>query len=313
MRFVALILSLLLVWPAAADAASNLRAEIVVDSNEVTLGDIFTDAGEVADIIIFEAPEPGRHQIYWAEDVYRIANAHGIDWWPDSSHDKIVIERASQVVTQSEIEAHLIEALQDSGAGDRLDIVLSGRNVEFHLPAGDVTPLEVRDLDFNPRNARFNAVLAAWDADGVLRSTRITGHAYAIVEIPVLTRRARPGHIIGYDELDWIEMRADRLERDAVMEPEEVVGMSPRRAINANTPILMGDLQHPTLVTKNGAVTMVYRTPLMTLTALGRALEDGVEGAFVRVLNPQSNTVVQGVVTGKDEVVMPSPYPTASN
>ncbi len=45
----------------------------------------------------------------------------------------------------------------------------------------------------------------------------------------------------------------------------------------------------------------------MTLTAQGRALEDGGAGDTVRVVNTQSNTVVQAVVTGANRVsVLPA-------
>jgi len=43
---------------------------------------------------------------------------------------------------------------------------------------------------------------------------------------------------------------------------------------------------------------MKIETPYITVTAQGKAQQDGAEGETVRVINTQSNRVVEGVVTG---------------
>ena len=49
---------------------------------------------------------------------------------------------------------------------------------------------------------------------------------------------------------------------------------------------------------RGSLVTMKIETPFMTVTAQGKAQQDGAEGEIVRVINTQSNRVVEGTVTG---------------
>ena len=53
-------------------------------------------------------------------------------------------------------------------------------------------------------------------------------------------------------------------------------------------------------------VTIVLRSGALMLTARGKALEDGAEGASVRVLNPRSERVVQATVISPDTVEIQS-------
>jgi flagella basal body P-ring formation protein FlgA len=51
------------------------------------------------------------------------------------------------------------------------------------------------------------------------------------------------------------------------------------------------------LVVRGSLVMMKIQTSLMTVTAQGKAQQDGAMGETIRVLNTQSNRVVEGVVT----------------
>ena len=55
-------------------------------------------------------------------------------------------------------------------------------------------------------------------------------------------------------------------------------------------------MRAPVVVAKGATVTMSYRMPTMALTVAGRALEDGAMGETIRVLNIQSNRVIEAAV-----------------
>ena len=63
-----------------------------------------------------------------------------------------------------------------------------------------------------------------------------------------------------------------------------------------------GDLEAPTLVRRGALVTMEIKTPMMRLTARGKALDNGTLGETVRIRNIQSKRVIQGTVVGLDRV-----------
>jgi flagella basal body P-ring formation protein FlgA len=67
------------------------------------------------------------------------------------------------------------------------------------------------------------------------------------------------------------------------------------------------------MVSRNAPVTMTLETPFMTVTARGRALEDGAVGETVRVANLASGNEVLAVVSGRNAVrVRTEPMPVAT-
>src|SRR3546814_3624083 len=103
-------------------------------------------------------------------------------------------------------------------------------------------------------------------------------------------------------DLEWSSMRADRLRRDRITDACWLIGMTPRRAVTPGEPVNMRDLQERIVVEKNSMVTIVLRSGSLMLTARGKALDDGAEGATIRVLNPRSERVVQATVVAPDTV-----------
>jgi len=51
----------------------------------------------------------------------------------------------------------------------------------------------------------------------------------------------------------------------------------------------------PKLVARGKLVTLLIETPFMNLSAQGKALQDGSAGDVVRVLNLQSDRVIEGI------------------
>ena len=58
----------------------------------------------------------------------------------------------------------------------------------------------------------------------------------------------------------------------------------------------------PTLVKRDARVTMMADSPGLSLSAEGRALENGGAGEHIRVVNPSSRAVLDAVVIGEGRV-----------
>ena len=56
------------------------------------------------------------------------------------------------------------------------------------------------------------------------------------------------------------------------------------------------------LVARNATVTIVLQTGSLSLSAVGRAVEEGSRGDTIRVLNVASNRQIEGTVVGPDTV-----------
>jgi len=311
----ALVLSVLappaLAAPAAKAAPVTLRQSVTVSGGMVRLGDLFVPAGDKAEAAVAYAPAPGKRAIFDARWLYRVARAYGLNWRPLSIHEKAVVVRESIVIGRREIADHILAALVDKGVDADMQVELSNRMLRIHIPSDSTTTVAVEDVAYEPRTRRFIAIVAAPADDPAARRIRVTGRVHRVIDVPVLTRRVLAGEVIRERDVKWIAMRGDRLQRDTIQDPGALIGKSPRRGLRAGVPVRVSDVRLPVLVPRRSLVTITYRVRSMTLTARGRALEDGGAGDTVRVANIQSNTVVQAVVTGVNRVSVQPAGPIA--
>lgn len=282
-----------------------LRQSVTVDDKVILLGDLFSGAGEKAKVTVAYAPAPGKRAIFDSQWLYRVAHAYGLAWRPMSLQDQVTVQRASTAIGRGEIESHILEALANDGVSPDAQVQLSNHTFRIYVAEGVNTRIGVEDMVFDPRTRRFTTVIvAAVEGSGVQRF-RIAGQVFEVNEVPVVNRRVTPGEIIKDGDIETLSVRADHLPRNAIVEVDQLVGKSPKRTLRPGRPIAMGDVQAPILVPKRGLVTIVYQRPRMTLTAKGRAMEDGADGDVIRITNVQSNTVIEAIVTG--------PYTVAVN
>lgn len=299
--------ALMVAAPAALAGPTDqvvLRTAVTVDDNMVKLGDLFIGAGEHADIDVAYAPQPGKRATFDSQWLYRVAAAYGLAWRPLSLQDQAVVQRASTVIGREEIEARILEALPAAGIGPDAQAEISNHMFRVYVPEGANTRIDVEDAAFDLRSRRFTAVVAV-AADGIATQRfRLAGRIHEVREVAVLTRRVLQGEIIKAGDVETIPARADQMRRDTIVEASELIGMSPKRTLRPGRPVALSEVQAPVLVPNRGLVTILYQRPQMSLTAKGRAMQDGAEGEVIRVANVQSNMVIEAVVVGPHTVAV---------
>jgi flagella basal body P-ring formation protein FlgA len=288
-------------------AGTPMNERVVVRDAVVKLGDLFAGLSDRTEEPVGPAPAPGGHMVYDLPRLAALAKTHNIAWQPRTWSDRVIVERATLMIGQSDIEAALRKALQRRGLSARSDIELSGKAPQIQLPAGSSGSLQVEQLEYDERNGRFSATVVA-------DTTRlpVSGRAIAMVEVPVLNRRFATGEIIRKDDIDWIVLRSDQATRQGISDADRLVGQEVRRGLNAGQQVRASDLRTPLAVVKNAVVTMMLQTPRMQLTSKGKAMEDGSLGDTVRIMNTQSKTVVEGVITSMNTVQITSTAPVSN-
>ena len=289
-----------------ADSAT-LRTDATIEGDTVLLGDLFDDVGDKAGQPVGRAPAPGRRATYDAGFLVRLASYHQLGWRPASQFDRVVLTRGSTIVDAERVRDAVAQELAGRSEADRLDVELDNKLLELHLPSGQPATLKLESVTYDQVQGRFSAVVVA-PAEGPEQGrTAISGRAAAIVEVPVLTRRIKPGEIITASDIGYTEVRMNRIGAELLRDADELVGQTPRRQISANTPVRARDLQQPQVVAKGALVTMVLQHKSMMLTAQGKALEGGSDGAVIRVVNTMSNRTVEAVVVGPNQVTVARP------
>jgi flagella basal body P-ring formation protein FlgA len=177
---------------------------------------------------------------------------------------------------------------------------LDNPGLHIALPAGTAS-FTVDGLTYDPRSGRVAAFIAAGN-DG--ERIRVTGRLRRLVELPVLNRFIAPGETIGARDVERVVVASERLNQAFVADAAELIGRTPRRAIRPAEPVRAADVEMPLLVRKGDLVTILLQTPALSLTAQGKAMENGGKGASIRVTNAKSGRVLDAVVTGSNTVTV---------
>lgn len=299
MLLVALAAAMLALGPAKAAA---LRGHVIVEGDTVLLGDLFDDAGPRSATPVAYAPAPGKRMtldINWLADV---ARAYQVAWRPQTRFDRVVVERAGRTVGLTEVTGKLRDALADEGLpqDSLLEPILRSGELAVAVDVPDT--IDVRNATYDATTQRFTATLLIGGDHAGARRMTVSGRAFPTVAVPVLRRDMNTGDIIRREDIEVTRVRADRVRREVVTASAELLGMTPRRRLRAGEPIRDNDTKAPVIVAKNSLVTIVLNTAHMTLTAQGRASEDGGKGDVVKVLNMQSKKLIEAVVVGPDLV-----------
>ncbi len=307
-RLICAALALATLAAAGALAQTTLRADVAVSGPEVTLGDIFEGAGDAAHVVVAAAPAPGERLVMRRAEVKALAQRYDLAWEATGPHNRIEVVRASRAVPRATIAAALEEELAGEIVADAFRVELRSHNLLLLVPNEAPATVAVESLDLDRRSLRFSAMIAAPAGEGDATRLRVSGRVVEITEIPVLNRRVAVGRVIGPDDVVWLALPSAKTNRNIVTEVESLVGNTPRRLIRPGQPVRARDIERPVMVAKGGLVTMILSTRGMTITAMGRATEDGGEGDVIRVRNTRSLIAVEGVVTGPTRVeVLPKP------
>ncbi len=277
-----------------------LRQNIIVDNGLVTLGDFFDGAGQKAPIVVAYAPDPGKRAVFDANWLYRAANAYGLKWKPMSLKQQAVVKRETVTIGREEIEDHILAALIDKGLDPEMTVELSNRTMRLYVPTNSLASVIVENVDFDQRTKRFSAYVSTPDS----KSSRVTGRLQKMLNVPVPNRRVLKGELIGSQDIIWIETPSNRVQPNIIMHPDDLIGKTPRRGLRSGSPVRSSDVERPIIIKKGSLVTMVLKTPMMTLTSQGKAIENGSDGDVIRLTNTQSNTVIQAIVSGAGVVTI---------
>ncbi len=126
----------------------------------------------------------------------------------------------------------------------------------------------------------------------------------ATTTIPVLARDFAPGEVVREGDLTELTVQAP-VAGSIVQRAEDAVGLAARKPMRAGRPIALTELRQPILVSKGSLVTVRVSMPGIELSTTAKAIEQGAMGEVVRVMNLTSNRIVQAVVTGPGEAMVP--------
>jgi flagellar basal body P-ring formation protein FlgA len=300
-----LVASLAVLVATSAAAAPMLKQYIRVTADVVTIGDLIEDAGSLATVPLYRAPDLGTTGAVDAQQVIERARAAGLVGVRTGGLAEVIVSRQSQELTPEDMATRIAAEIAPriGAAAASVEIVFDQKPSSAQADTGSRTPFRVLDLGLSPTTGRFDAIVQI-DKGGQDERIRLRGTATEMVEVLNLTRAVQKGDLVQRADLAIQRLPRRQAQQIGQIEIEDVVGKAAKRQIRAGQTIAATDFGAPIVVHKGDLVTLVVEMPGMTLTIRGQAQEAGATGDKVAVVNEQSKRQVYGTITGPGRVVV---------
>jgi flagella basal body P-ring formation protein FlgA len=290
----------------------KLKAEAVVTGDLVRVGDLVANAGVIADVPIFRAPDLGATGTVPAAAVAEAVRQHALVGLDTAGLSEVTVIRVSRAIAVEDIESRITRALSAQFAlGKAKDIAL---NYDSELRTTHVESTvkgepRVGRVTYDARTGRFTAVVDLPSGANARAPLRLSGHAVLTAEVAVLASPMARGAVLKDDDVVMERRPRTEVGRGAITDRALAVGFAVRNAMDPGRPLQAAQLMKPEMIQRNDQVTIVYQVPGVVLTVRGKAADGGAEGDTISVLNEQSKRTVQGVIVGPGRVLIDARLP----
>lgn len=282
-------------------SAALLRPFSQITGPVVHLADLFDQLGSTPDRVLGRAPLPGAHIVVGAPQLAAIARDFDVDWRPATGSERAVVERRGDVMPREAVLSALRSALRDAGAPADMDIAAPDLQ-DIMVPAGSHVRPDISQLSYDSGRGNFAAELSIVVPEQPAIQIHLSGSVIAMQQTLVALRRLSAGSILAPADVGPMRVRAALLHGAAPLSPASAVGRTLRHDVPAGAPIGSADVGKTLVVQRGDHVRMSLVSDGLALTAQGIATESGARGDRIRIENPVSHRMVDGEVTGADEV-----------
>jgi len=304
---VALVLTVASIGSAAAQSARpTLRANVTVDGDLVRIGDLVENAGPVANVAVFRAPDLGTTGAVSTERITDAIRPYQLIDIDTGGLTEVTVTRSSRAIEVKEISDRIAAALSQQfalGKPDNIGLAYDRPVRTVQVEAGAGGELQVLALNYDARTNRFDIALDLPSSPTLHRQPlRFTGTAIETVEAVAVNRPVERGEVLQASDLTTL--RRPKAQSTAFTTPAAAIGLAARHALRPGQPLAATDLMKPEMVARGDTVTLTYQAPGIMLTLRGQAQDSGALGDSIRVLNLETKRVVQGVISGAGRVTV---------
>ncbi len=294
--------------PALAQNAPRLKAQAIVASDVVRIGDLVENAGVAANTPVFRAPDLGQTGAVPARAVLDAVRPYGLIGVDTRGLSEVSVTHASRTIAADDIEQRIAGALTgryNLGKPENLKIVFDRDVRPIELALTSSSELSLARISYEAASRRFDV---SFELPGMARASwRYTGTAVETVEAAVPTRALNRVDIVRSSDFAIERRPKSEFASEPPAATAEIAGLAARRPVRIGQPLRSADLMKPEIVKKNDTVMLHYAVPGIVLTMRGQAQESGTEGDIVNVLNVNSKRVIQGIITGPGRVTIMAP------
>jgi flagella basal body P-ring formation protein FlgA len=296
---------------AGSSGSPRLKASATVMGEIVRIGDLVENAGAVADVPIFRAPDLGQTGSVPVASVLDAVRGHHIIGLDSHGLSEVAVTRAARTITAKDVEARILLALAGKfGLPDASNLAVAFDNEvrTFVVEPSATGDLAVTRLSYEPRTTRFDVAFELPGSPvGRRLPLRFTGSLSETFDAVVATRDIAQGQALKASDLA-VERRPKANSTSTTLTAiAQADGLSAKHAMRAGQIVRQADVAKPELVGRGDTVSIVFQVPGVLLTIVGKASEPGALGDVISVVNVQSKHTIQATVIGPGRVSVSAP------
>lgn len=290
----------------SAFAAPTLRPVVNVTGPVVTIGDFYTEAGDLAQTPIFRSPDLGTTGNVSALIIAQQAQAAGFIRADTNGLTTVSVHRLSIPVDETLISDILRNAFAERASVAPEEIEISYNSplpINLQADANSVSPLTIGHINWSPRTARFKAILNVVQ-EGQSRPISVIGSASQMVSMTTLARNLERGTVITAKDIREERKPASRYAGREFLAAADLIGMEVRRNMRSGSTLTPRDVSAPVLIKRGAKVTVLYKIPGMNISTQGKAKSAGGKNDLIEIVNPISKKTILAEVVGNNIAVV---------
>jgi flagellar basal body P-ring formation protein FlgA len=213
-------------------------------------------------------------------------------------HPQSTMQVPAQEVTQL-VTRYLLERLPWSRP--QVQITNLSLRGDLQVPQGQLT------YEILPRSRSLTAgpvsLTVVVQVDGKpVRRLLASGTINVSTKVVVAAMPLSRDQVISQADVRLEERPLAQVPEGAITHLQDVVGKRPRRGIGLGTPLHARLLEAPSVIKRGDVVTILAKTPVLSVVVQGEAKEDGAVGEQIRIVNLSSRKEVYGRVIDEHTV-----------
>lgn len=209
---------------------------------------------------------------------------------------------AAVSVTEDEVREAIADEFVEQGVNEDIDLEFFGGQTSFEIEKASKAKILVSKLRLNELQNKFDADVEVFADGKSFAKTEIQGKYYVLGEVFVPSTNIAKGELIKEDQLKAVKVRMNRIKPVNVVEKDKLIGAEAKRYLKEGKVINDKDIGQKILVKKGDLVTAIYKTKAMQITAKVEALDDGVKGQKIELMNVKSKKTLYGEVVDENTV-----------
>lgn len=303
---IALLMASLWTWPSFAGERPCLvlAREVEVEKGQIILRDLASGicsghagARSLLGLSLGRAPLPGETRTLDRDYILMRVRQGGYDPSEVEIPERIEVRRASFEVTPAYLEGLIRRELFPRLPWDKDGIIIRSIKADrsLVLPKGEME-IEVGPPRVGGRGGSVNTYVLFRVDKGYEKRLWVSLQLEVPGEVVAAARPLKRNQVLTEEDLVVVGANLLDVPAGAVTDPASLAGTRLKRAVSAQRPISMADVEFPDAVKKGEVVTLLAQSQAIRIKALATARQSGKIGEWVKVANLDSGKEIYAKV-----------------